>query len=258
MRSVSSHQKGGTLVPPYPHVLPFLLVLLSAFAFAQSDKTASADDIARAILIGQAYPSGNVYVAGFMDDHARAWPGEIKIVTLHPSSTDPVGARLQRPAPGADISQSIAKEGDIDFEIPNTFHTIDRMEVVDRPLAMYESRALRQSAPVVGWDNTLTVTGLSFRQRGARRPVRPAERTEIREAQRAIPKDVECTTEPRWLDSAEIILSATVTPSGAAIYLSKYETPGCLGHLAIIYVLDVTVPGRDPKRFEFSHYAGLL
>ena len=231
---------------------------LSAFASAQSDKSLSADEIARAIVIGQAYASGNIYIAGFIEEDARTWPSEINIVTLHPPSTDAFRAAIQRPQPGADIGALIAKEGDIDVEIPNTFQTIDRMEVADRPLGMYESRAIRESAPIFGWDNSIAVTGISFRQRGARRTIRPAERVEITAAQRAIPKDVECTTEPRYLDSAEIILSAKVSPSGATIYLSSYQTPGCLGHLAMIYVLDVTVPGREPRRFEFRHHAGVL
>lgn len=229
------------------------LTALSAIAFAHGGQSVSADDIARAIVIGQAYASGNIYVAGFIDDNARAWPRGIRAVTLHPPSTDAFDAGIEA---GSDAGLMIAKEGDIDIETPNTFQTMDRMEVVDRPLAMYQSRAIRQTAPVFGWDSRLAVTGISFRQRGARRPIRPAERVEIIEAQRKIPKDVECTTEPRFLDSAEIILSATA--SGAAILLSRYDTPGCLGHLATIYILDVSVPGREPQRFEFSHYVGLL
>jgi hypothetical protein len=49
-----------------------------------------------------------------------------------------------------------------------------------------------------------------------------------------------------------------VGKTGPAIRLSTYSNPGCLGHLSEVYVLDVIEPGREPRRFEFRHYAGVL
>jgi hypothetical protein len=74
----------------------------------------------------------------------------------------------------------------------------------------------------------------------------------------SVPKDFECTTVPQFLDSAKVILTATIADSNLSIRLSHFITPGCAGHLSEIYLLDVITPGQEPRRFEFRHYHGVI
>jgi hypothetical protein len=89
------------------------------------------------------------------------------------------------------------------------------------------------------------------------RPLTAAERVEIERERKPVRNNAECTTEPKFLDSARVMLTAVAKPN-ATIRLSRFETPGCAGHLVAIYVLDVHERGRDPRRFLFRHFVGLL
>ena len=104
----------------------------------------------------------------------------------------------------------------------------------------------------------MPVVDISYRDAGTPRPLSDDERKQIATDKAALPKDFECTTEPRYLDSARIILTANIGKSAASIRLSSYLNPGCTGHLSEIYVLDVLSPAEPPRRFEFRHYHGVL
>ena len=56
----------------------------------------SADAIARAVVIGQAYASGNVYVAGFVEDEPRPWPKRIQLWPLRKASNEVMAADFFR------------------------------------------------------------------------------------------------------------------------------------------------------------------
>ena len=219
----------------------------------------TADDIARAVVIGQAYISGNVYVAGFVDTEPRSWPGRIVGVPLDASRE----GRL-----GADFFRTVAQDSEEHYWFPqreadaftdDIFATIDRAAIEDRNLARYRA-PVGPDRPVAffGWSERLELSDISHRSSGQPRPVTAAERQQVAAERKASPKDVECTTVPQFLDDAKIILTAIVANTKLVIRLSKYSTPGCAGHLADIYVLDVVTPGEEPRRFEFRHYRGVL
>jgi hypothetical protein len=237
-----------------------LLLMISGVATISAREVE--DDIARAIVIGEAYASGNVYFAGFIEDDTRHWPSRIVMMSLKEPASERMVADFQRPLRSGDsveIGQFRTNEGhQFDIETPTVFDTYDRAAVVDHPLGVYSSRDVRETMSVIGAADGVALTGVSIKQRGQRRPVTALERKEIADQRLALPKDIECTTEPQWVDSAEIILTARVAASKANIRLSSYQNPGCAGHLSTIYVLDVMVQGRQLRRFEFRHYQGVM
>ena len=219
----------------------------------------TAEDIARNVIVGQAYPSGNVYVAGFIEDEPRPWPKRIVGVPLD-------GDRTGRIA--ADFFRIVAQDSEEHYWFPqreadtfedDVFATIDRAAIEDRNLARYHASD-RTDQPVAffGWSDQVELADVSHRSSGQPRPVTASERKEIAKDRGAIPKDVECTTVPQFLDDAKVILTASIARRNVSIRLSKYSTPGCAGHLADVYVLDVLAPEQEPRRFEFRHYQGVL
>jgi hypothetical protein len=231
--------------------------LMLASAASVADARQDEEEIARGIVIGQAYVSGKIVVAGFVGADERTWPPSITLARLFAPGAQHPNADFER---GLHQESAVAFSGGAEIDqAQNVFAVIDGGELMDRPLALYESRVtIAESTGVIGWNGIMGVRDLSYRDRGQARPVSSRDRAEIAAERRKLPKDIACTTEPRWIDSARILLTATITNSKSTIRLSSYQTPGCLGHLSTIYVLDILTPGREPRRFEFRHYQGVL
>ena len=237
-----------------------IVIALSLCPSVQA-RQSTADEVARAIVIGQAYTSGNVYVAGFVDDPQREWPARIATTSLRtPEPARPTADFIRVLVPDSEEQHSFTQKEDGGSAGPeDLFSTIDSMVVTDPNLALYRA-ATRTSRPlaIFGWNERLALIDISFGDAGKPRPVSATERVEIEaEKKSALPID-ECTTVRQFLDSAEVMLTAKIAKSNFSIRLSRYQNPGCAGHLAEIYVLDVLEPGREPRRFQFSHYVGLL
>ena len=229
------------------------------------DGRQTADDIARGIVIGQAYTSGNVYLGGFSDpgvaDEKREWPKRVTVTALRTPNALPLTADFTRalPADSEELFSFPQREDGGSAGPEDLFSTIDSMIVTDPNIALYRSSArIAKPLAVFGWDADLSITGVSFRNNGALRPATRAERLQIAEHKNAARKDADCTTEPQFLDAAKVILDARVGKGTTTIRLSTYSNPGCAGHLSEVYVLDVMEPGQEPRRFEFRHYAGIL
>ena len=237
---------------------PIVLAALITGAAGAADARQTADEIARSVVIGQAYPSANVYVAGFIDDEPRPWPRRIVGVPLDADRAGRITADFFRIVAQDSEEQYYFPQREADSFEADVFSTIDRAAITDRNLARYRASGSDKSVSFFAWDDSLMVTDVSFRDHGRSRPATARERDEIAADRKSIPKDFECTTVPQFLDDAKIILTANIASTKVSIRLSKYSTPGCAGHLADIYVLDVIEPGREPRRFEFSHYQGLL
>ena len=239
---------------------PIVLAALIMGAAGAVDARQTAEEIARSLVVGQAYVSGNVYVAGFVEDEPRPWPRRIVGVPLDVDRTRRITADFYRIVAQDSEEQYYFPQRESDTFEADVFATIDRAAITDRNLARYRARAPSdKSVSFFGWDDRLMVTDVSFRDHGKSRPATARERDEIAaDRKKSIPKDFECTTVPQFLDDAKIILTAHIANTKMSIRLSKYSTPGCAGHLADIYVLDVIEPGSDPRRFEFLHYQGVL
>ena len=236
-----------------------VLAALMMGAAGAVDARQTAEEIARSVVIGQAYPSGNIYVGGFIEDEPRPWPRRIVGVPLDSDRTGHITADFFRIVAQDSEEQYYFPQREADTFEDDVFATIDRMAIVDRNLARYRSSAPSdKSVSFLGWDDRLELADVSHRSRGQARPVTEVERKQVAADRSALPTETECTTVPQFLNDAKIILTAKVANTKLSIRLSKYSTPGCAGHLADIYVLDVIEPGRDPRRFEFRHYQGLL
>jgi hypothetical protein len=93
------------------------------------------------------------------------------------------------------------------------------------------------------------------------RPLTPAEAKEVAKEKKELAKQaakLECTTEPTYLDSAYVLFSAKVQGSKQSLRVSTYGSPGCGGHLAQIYLLDVIEDGKIVAKQTLMHYEGLL
>ena len=242
--------------------------LVAAFVLSAAIRAdgQTADAIARSMVIGQAYTTGNVYLGGFIQpgaaDDKREWPKRVTVTALRAPMALPLTATFTRAlAPDSEELFYFPQREDGGSAGPgDLFSTIDSMMVTDPNVALYRSTAkVARPLAVFGWDEGLSITDVSFSGNGALRPTTAAERLEIAAVKEtSTPKDFECTTEPQFLDAATVMLTARVGNTGTAIRLSTYATPGCAGHLSEVYVLDVLEPGRAPRRFEFRHYAGVL
>ena len=240
-------------------MLTVAALLASAATVAEARQTA--DEIARAFVIGQAYSSGNVYVAGFVDDAKRDWPRRITMMALKLPDAPRTTAQFSRTVPPMSEEQYYfpQREDGGSAGPHDLFSTIDSAALEDINLALFRaSTKIPVARPIFGWDDRLAFVDTSFRDAGQARPTSEAERVEIAEAKKNIPKDFECSTEPQYLDEAKVILTGKIAKTNVSIRLSSYQTPGCAGHLSELYILDVIEPGRDPRRFEFRHYVGVL
>jgi hypothetical protein len=235
-----------------------LCLLASGYAEARQ----TAEDVSRALVIGQAYASGNVFVGGFVEDEKRTWPARLTMTPLRDGGPAPAAAEFVR---------EVVLDSDEQYYFPqredggsagpdDLFSTIDAAAVTDRNLARYRTfDKIVESKSIIAWDDRLAVIDLVRPATGQLRPLTEAERQEVAaDKLNAKPKGFECTTEPRFLDSARVILTGKIAKTSISIRLSRYETPGCAGHLSEIYVLDILEPGRDPRRVEFRHYVGVL
>ena len=238
---------------------PIVLAALIMGAAGAADARQTADQVARSVVVGQAYVSGNVYVAGFIEDEPRPWPARLVGVPLDANRTGRISADFFRIVAQDSEEHYYFPQREADTFEDDLFATIDRTAVTERNLARYRASApSEKSVSFFGWDDRLELVDVSHRSSGQPRPVTAAERKQVAAERSRVPKDIECTTVPQFLDDAKIILTANVANSKLSVRLSKYSTPGCLGHLSDIYVLDVIEAGRDPRRFEFRHYQGLL
>lgn len=228
---------------------------------SQAEARQTADQIARAIVIGQAYVSGNVYVAGFDEDEKRSWPRRITLVPLQETG----------PPLSADFFRTVTQDSEEQYYFPrretvgdlselDVFSTVDRAALEDRNLARYRmEQGVMSSVALFGWNTGLPLTDISYIDKGRPRPTTARERLAIDADKKSSPnKESDCTTVPQFLDAATVLLTAKLSNSNVTIRLSHYVTPGCAGHLSQIYVLDVLAPGQEPRRFEFRHYHGLI
>lgn len=236
------------------------LVLACVLGAATAGEAQTPTEIARGIVIGQVYASGNIYLAGFDEDEKRTWPSHVVLVPLQKSAPRNLQAEFVRNvAQDSEEQRDFARReggGESDSDI---FSTMDKMAVQDRNIARYRA-AMKVTSPesVFGWDAKLSFGEISYSDVGKPRPLSDRERREIDVQKRKGTGGITCTTEPRYLDSATQLVNAKLSRSLANIRISRYSTPGCAGHLADIYILDVLVPGQQPRRFEFSHAKGVM
>ncbi|MBU2498365.1 MAG: hypothetical protein KKE57_05665 [Proteobacteria bacterium] len=259
------------------------------------------DDIAARIFLGQAYPSGNVYLKPFpLPDESQSemdylksfsWPDSIFFQALsspHPYANTireghissvmhdgqheigPNMIQLESAYIPSLESMDDSHEGCTkEFYKPRNpqyqylgqdfFHSVLFNCNPNEGVAIYKNSQLSKfSFPVMAFDKNLTLSEIRLLN-GKPRPLTTGESAAIeREKLENKKNESECTTIPRYLDAATSHLSAKVKGSDISIRISQYETPGCAGHLANIFILDVLKSGTLLKKYEMVQYEGAI
>ena len=232
-----------------------LLCVVAQNCAAQSgDSTIGSD-----FFLGQAYPSGNVYIDGFLSEGSQprqTFPTTLSLLPLPADNSAFKGQIVQ-----ATLSQAVATSGYIpavegmdDEHSPCGSGDIKKKEKGFQYLSddlfqsmfdycdsanrvrIYRGTASRNSVMVLGF---ASVQLTDVRAASGQRPLTAKERDEVRAQKARLARVTDCTTTPAFLDSAKRMLEATVVGRGLKVRLSSYETPGCLGHLVTIYLLDI-------------------
>ncbi|MDH5179911.1 MAG: hypothetical protein OEZ39_18815 [Gammaproteobacteria bacterium] len=221
------------------------------------------------IFIGQAYPSGNVYLRRFSNEpmQPQDWPDTLtllpiakhnslprtftarRVKVLQEKIVDNIVKSIYIPGhEGMDANHNYCGQGKPPGRNPayqqlsGDFYTsiIDHCES-NRGIAVYRITPSTYSFMVLGTDNQISLTDPALPQ-GEKRPMTPAETRKLAADKEAVRKETEkyeCNTIPGWPDSAELIFRARITRPALSLRLSNYLDPGCGGHLSSIYVLDL-------------------
>jgi hypothetical protein len=274
-------------------LLRSLLCLLCTFpqplgkALAQT-AAVQVDAVGQYVFIGQAYPSGNVYLRPFSGGSGAAaktlWPEGVSLIPLGearvnlPSVRRGTLDRVLASRTENDIVKSMyipAVEGMDDSHAPcglgqvsspNPAHELisgdffraifDHCEPNDG-VAVYRTTRSNYSALTIGVADNISLLGHKVILDKRPRPLTLSEKQEVdRQKAEAAMKD--CSTNPAYLDKAVQLFEATLKEGNLTLRVSTYETPGCAGHVTSIYVLDVLRAGELVKTFELSQYQGAL
>lgn len=230
--------------------------------------------IAASLLIGQIYPSGNVYLKP-IDNSKPNWPRTVLLAQLFSkppqSRVTPLEATLSKATLGPDyipgvegMDQEHRPCGTVAHGRTNPalrYQSDDFFEAVldycdpNEGVALYRSSSMPHSVKVLAFNPEAAITNI--RIGSGTRPMTSAEKKEVTRLKQEAEKATQCTTKPAFVDSAVRVLEGEAG-NGFTIRLSFYRTPGCNGHLATIYVLDV-LSGKDVIRtFQTSQTQGVL
>jgi hypothetical protein len=246
-------------------------------------------DLDRMVFIGQAYPSGNVYLECF---HRKAgyqpvWPKELLILPL--GDTKSVLGKTQMKASfvkvmkdglkdniiqsiyipgveGMDDSHESCGLGEVKKVEQYKYISGDHFDAMsdhcepNEGVGIYRTDSSKYSFLVLGIDPGIAVSDLKLLS--GNRPLTPADRQEIvkqkSEDKKAAAQYGECTGDPAYIDSATQIAEIGLAQDDLRLRVSTYETPGCGGHLYSIYILDVLRGNMALSKFEARRYRGAL
>ena len=272
--------------------LPYLYVFSIMFFTCQPVWAVDAknfDDLDQQIYIGQAYPSGNVYVRRFVEgfESTAAWPKRIK---LHPVGTDLKGNNfavfvktlksrvignivhsVYIPGDeGMDENHNSCGSGKIQKNNPaytqlsgDFFNTVVDHCETNEGVAVYRVEPSKYSYMVIAADKEFVLAGTGVIA-DTIRPLIPLEAREVEKNKQEMTSRLavdECTTIPAFIDAAKILYEAGIGKTKFKLRLSSYATPGCGGHLTAVYVLDIvdTVPDYSLiNTFSIYQYQGLM
>jgi hypothetical protein len=132
---------------------------------------------------------------------------------------------------------------------------IDHCET-NEDVAVYRGAPSAFSYMVLGFPVGTPLTNIRIVE--GPRPMSPAEEQQVAGQKAETAKiATECTTEPAYLDSAARLLETGIG-DGRTLRLSSYKTPGCAGHLATIYIVDIMRGARVLTTFQLIQNQGLL
>jgi hypothetical protein len=253
-------------------------------------QTIDVDALGDHLFMGQAYPSGNVYLRPFSGNPKTKsfWPDELSLISIGGIRPGVSSIRLAvrervlasrtengvvksvyiPGAEGMDESHLSCGLGDIIPESPSQqlisrdfFRAMfDHCEPNDG-VGLYRTSGSNYSVMIIAVANNISLANHEVILDGRPRPLMVAEREEISREKSAAAKNqaqLECTSNPSYLDAAVEIFQASIEERNLTLRVSTYDNPGCAGHLASIYILDVLRNGEMVKKFEFLQYQGPL
>jgi hypothetical protein len=275
-----------------------LLITLLCFSFSsllveashvKTDAQIDTRDLDRRVFIGQAYPSGNVYLECFhrQAGYQPSWPKELLILPL--GDTKSMLGKTQMKAsfvkamkdgrennviqsiyiPGAegmDDSHESCGIGEVkkveqyEYISGDYFNAMSDHCEPNEGVGVYRTDSSKYSSLVLGIDPGIAVSGLKLLS--GNRPLTPADRQEIvkqkGEDKKAAAQYGECTSNPAYIDSATQISEIGLAQGDLRLRVSTYDNPGCGGHLSSIYILDVLQRNMPLRKFEVYRYQGAL
>ncbi|MBM4253439.1 MAG: hypothetical protein FJ146_15830 [Deltaproteobacteria bacterium] len=231
--------------------------------------------LAGKVFVGEAYPTGNAYLQAFAVDGVdvqkepplERWP---QAVTLHCMSAQAcaekeVGRAARAGKRQGYLDQKLGglipdrvkkfRSADSDYfdcvdqDACNTNVSVVRYEIAKPPNNVaYQVLAVAADLPI---------ERLEYISGDAKRPAsKVAVSGDLKSSKEPDPKD--CTTEPQSLADAKVILTAKFKDRKESLRLSKYVNPGCYGHLAQIYVLDVLDGSKVTGTYVAERWMGSI
>jgi hypothetical protein len=279
-------------------VLRKLLITLICFSFSspllevylvKASSQLDIQGIDTKIFIGQAYPSGNVYLERLPreDGDPPPWPKELLILPLGDTKSvlgkkmkasfvkemkdaepkDNVVKYLYIPgAEGMDDGHGSCGVGEIkkieqyEYVSGDYFNTLFDHCEPNEGLGHYRIDPSKYSFLVLAIDPGIAVADLKLLS--GKRPITAADRQEIIKLKREDKKEAaelgECPTEPRYIDSATQIAEIGLVQGDLRLRVSSYEDPGCSGHLASIYILDLLRRNEVLRKIQVGRNQGAL
>jgi hypothetical protein len=279
-------------------VLRKLLISLLCFSFspllleaylAKADSQLDIRGLDTKVFIGQAYPSGNVYLERLTREAGDPppWPKELLILPLGDTKSvlrKKMKASFVREMKDAEPVDNIAKylyipgaEGMDDGHASCGVGEIKKVEQYEyisgdyfralfdhcepnEGLGHYRIDPSKYSFLVLAIDPGIAVTDLKLLS--GKRPLTPADRQEIIKFKREDKKEAAefggCPTDPAYIDSATQIAELGLAQGDLRLRVSTYEDPGCSGHLAGIYILDLLRRNQVLRKIQVSRHQGAL
>jgi len=270
----------------HTYLLNIFILLFAVQADALADMNTDLETLNQHIFIGQAYPSGNIYVRKFTDyaDSTTTWP---KTINLLPVATNQMRIKkviFSRPMEnkiennilysiyipgeeGMDEDHDSCGIGTIKKTNPNFkklsgdfFDSMLDHCDGNQGIAIYRTEPSMDSYMILGIDEFF-----SFSQpkwiKGEKRPMTSNEKALIKQEKEHFKensKNLECGTNPVFLDSAVQIVEVKINKYNWTLRLSSFDNPGCGGHLSSEYILDILQKNRLLKSFSIYQYKGVL
>ena len=244
-------------------------LLLGAVAAVLGCTSAPAETgaLPRSVFLGELYPSGHLYLDALDPDAAP--PAEVRYIRLQAPVTPPAPARLSEKlegvyVPGVEgVDPNAGPKCEPKEPRAEPFAGFFGRDALDgceteRSVSRYATEAKpEQPAPVLAVDAKLDPGAPDFSVAGSPRPLTLQEARDADKLKQDVAKVTSCTTRPRFLDAARQIVVVPLA-QGRALRLSRYDNPGCSGHLEQVWVVDVLADGRAARTARLTRYRGAI
>lgn len=262
-----------------------LIIAANANSADENETRKSTTSVLSQVYVGMVYPSGNIYLKSFFDSKKTklVWAPKVlayplKIVNQYSPKIEYrlYLAKLQGPVtdvyiPGVEgLDEEHNKSCGWKHKmlhkkfahVPDFFSTIADHCETEIDVSRYTIKEKNTGpAHVIALDAALEPDQLDMQAVSAKRPVTPAEKSEIEKEKlkfRTENPNYECNTNIKYLDEAQQIVVIKLKQSGRQLRLSSYDNPGCAGHLITVWILDLLQDGQLIESQSTYHYQGAL